>query len=429
MMPFMKKISGVIGFIFFFQIAFAQENSGQITLKQCYDMAVKQSETIAITDSYIAQAEAQYGQAKGSSLPEVYFGYDSTWQDRPATTGSTPGSLFISPQTNTKIGARKSLFTGYREFAAIRSGANFVGQRKDEKNRALQLLLADVAGAFYGTLQSEADVAVSKKNYQLLLDRLKETKQRVNVGRNRTAEVSALESQVSMLEAQSLENERIAQNQRQLLSFLTGKPITEALQPLEINVTAKPLDDYLARIDQRPDIQAQEKAIDVANASVRLERSKHFPNLDLGANYYLDRKGYRADVEWDAFIALEFPIWAWGSTQKGVNAAKAIMNQQRLIAREAKRKAQMDIQNAYRDVVSARQQKSIYEKASTSAEKEHRMTVRDYRSGLVSTFDVLETMNRLYSTELGLNLATLRSRLTEVNLKIAAGYTPEEILQ
>lgn len=422
----MKRFSFILAALLV-QVVHAQN---AVTLKQCYDLAIKQSETIAINDEFIKQAEAQYGQAKGVALPEIFFGYDSTWQDRPSSSGGTPGSFFITPQTNTRFGARKSLFTGYRELAAIKSGANFVDQRKDEKNRALQLLLNDVANAFYGTLQAEADVVISKKNFELLQDRLKETRQRASVGRNRGADVSALESQAAVIEAQTMENERLAQMQRDLLSFFTGQKMTGELQPLEIrNVENKNVNDFLARVNSRPDVMAQEKAIDVATASVRLERSKHFPNVDLSANYYLDRQGFRSDVDWDAAIFLEVPIWSWGATQKSVNAAKTVVNQQRLMARETRRRAEVDIQNAYRDVVSARQQRIVYEKANIAAQKEHTLTVRDYRSGLVNTFNVLETMDRLYAAERGLNLATLRARLAEVNLKIASGYTPEEILQ
>jgi outer membrane protein len=409
---------------------FAQASAGQITLNQCYNLAVKQSESIAISDEFINQAEAQYGQVKGAALPEIFFGYDSTWQDRPPATGATPGAFFITPQTNTRFGARKSLFSGYRELAAIKSGSTFVDQRKDEKNRALQMLLNDVASAFYGTLQAEADLAITKKNHQLLLERLKETQQRVRVGRNRGADAAALEAQAATLEAQTLEAQRLAETQRDLLSFLTGQKINGELQPLEISKAAtRSINDYISRINNRPDVQAQEKAIDVATASVRLERSKHFPNVDLSANYYLDRTGFREEVDWDAAIFLEIPIWSWGATQKSVNVAKTIENQQRLMARETKRRAEMDIQNAYREVTSAREQRKIYEKASLAAQKEHTMTVRDYKSGLVSTFDVLNTMTRLYETERDLNLAVLRSRLAEVNMQITAGYTPEEILQ
>jgi outer membrane protein len=411
--------------------AFAQNapTGPLVTIQECYNLAVKQSETIAITDEFINQAEAQYGQAKGGALPEIFFGYDSAWQDRPASTGTTPGALFITPTTNTRLGVRKSLFSGYREIAAIKSGSNFVDQRREEKKRALQLLLNDVANAFYGTLQAEADLAVTKKNHELLQQRLKETQSRVRVGRNRAADVAALESQVATLEAQALETQRLVDTQRELLSFLTGQKITGQLEALDINIGGTSLNEYVARVGNRPDVQAQEMAIDVATAAVRLERSKHFPTLDMGANYYLDRRGFREDVDWDATINLEIPIWAWGSTQKGVNAAKTVVNQQRLLARETRRRAEMDIQNAYRDAISARQQRKIYETASKAAQKEHNLTEKDYRSGLVSTFDVLNTMIRLYETERGYNLAVLRYRLAEVNLKITSGYTPEEILQ
>lgn len=429
----MMRYAFVVSTLLFAGLSIAQENAPNnspiVTIQECYSMAVKQSETIAINDEFIKQAEAQYGQVKGGALPNIFFGYDSTWQDRPAAAGATPGTFFITPQTNTRFGIRKSLFSGYRELAAIKSGSNFVDQRKDEKNRALQLLFNDVANAYYGILQAEADLAVTKKNHEVLNERLKETQQRARIGRNRGADVAALESQVATLEAQSLESERIVQMQRELLSFLTGQKITGELQPLEMSRGEKPLSDYIARVGNRPDVQAQEKSIDVATAAVRLERSKHFPSLDAGANYYLDRRGFREDVEWDAVISLEVPIWSWGATQKGVNAAKTVVNQQRLLARQTRRRAEMDIQNAYRDVISAREQRRIYEQASQAAQKENALTVRDYRSGLVSTFDVLNTMNRLYEAERSLNLAVLRSRLAEVNLKITAGYTPEEIMQ
>jgi outer membrane protein len=424
----MKHLGMIVAMLFVVQPLFAQ-NQG-VTLKECYDMAVKQSETIAITDELIKQAEALYGQAWGSTLPEIFFGYDSTWQDRPSTSGATPGTFFITPQTNTRIGARKNLLTGYREFAAINSGSTFVDQRKDEKSRALQLLFSDVAGAFYGVLQAEADLAITKKNLGILQDRLKETKQRANVGRNRSAEVAALEAQAYTSEAQTLEAERLIKLQREFLSFLTGKPMMEqTLQPFDVRSVESDVASYIARLDKRPDIQAQEKAVDVSLAAVRLERSKHFPNLGLGANYYLDRTGFREDVKWDAILNLEIPIWSWGATQKGVNAAKAENNRQALLARQIRRRAEMEVQNAFREMTSARQQRDIYEKASVSSEREHTLTTRDYRSGLVSTFEVLETMNRFYETQRGYNLSVLRERLSEVNMKIAAGYLPEEILK
>jgi outer membrane protein TolC len=269
-----------------------------------------------------------------------------------------------------------------------------------------------------------------KKNFDLLQDRWKETKGRASVGRNRQADVAALEGQLRTMEAQTMESERLVQAQRDLLSFFTGRPITEALSSFEMrNVESTPIQTYIEHTSSRPDVKAQEAAVDVANGAVRVERSNHFPTLDLGANYYLDRTGYREDVKWDAILNLEVPIWSWGATQKGVNAAKADLRRQELVGQEMKRRAQLEVQNAYRNVVSAHRQADTYQKASAAANREHQLTSRDYQRGLVTTFEVLETMNRFVDTERGLNLATLNARLAEVNLKIAAGYTPEEILQ
>lgn len=412
-------------------LSYAQDNVlPPVTLKDCYQMAVKQSETIAINDELIRQAEALYKEAKGSSLPEVYFGYDSTWQDKPNTASATPGTFFISPQTNTKIGARKSLFTGYRELAAIKSGSNFVGQRKDEKNRALQLLLNDVAIAFYGTLQSEADLAIIEKDLKLLQDRLKETRQRANIGRSRGADVPALESQVHTLEAQQLESQRLVSAQRDLLSFYTGQSMRRELQPSVVQGgNMETLPSFVNHVVNRPDLQAQEKAVDVSKAIMQSEKSKHLPTLDLSANYYLDRKGFREDVDWDAALVLEFPIWQWGATKNAITAAQSDYRQQQLLARRIQRQAEIDVQTAYNNVMSLRQQNEIYEKAGEAARKEHAQTVKDYRSGLVTTFDVLESMDRLYQTEKALNLTVLNARLAELNLRITAGYQPEEILQ
>ena len=54
---------------------YSQTNEQPLTLADCYKLALKQSELIAINKDLIKEAEAHYLQGLGQLLPHLYFDF------------------------------------------------------------------------------------------------------------------------------------------------------------------------------------------------------------------------------------------------------------------------------------------------------------------------------------------------------------------
>ncbi len=122
-----------------------------LTLPECYQLALKRSETIAINQELIKETEGRFRQALSTALPHVSFESTDKRQDG---TGNSAFTLRNVPER--KFTFTQPLFSGFKEFAAMAGSRAEHRQRIDEKVRAEQLLFTDVSDAFYLLLAREA---------------------------------------------------------------------------------------------------------------------------------------------------------------------------------------------------------------------------------------------------------------------------------
>ncbi len=426
----MRKQGAIFSFLFFCGQA-AWGDSDFLTLKACYGKALQASEAIDISQETVLQAEAQYRKTFGAALPELLFKYTSIWQDQSGLDGTgSLGSFTQSPQTEANFRIRKNLFTGYKELSAVLGGSSFVHQRKYEKNRAVEKLLSQVAEAFYGASQAEANLNSTQIILGLAQGRVMELKERVRLGRTREADLQAMEYQATTLEAQVVEAQQLREASLDGLSFLVGERIEEALKDENANIyDLTSLEDYLARGQNRYDIKAKRESIGVAKAAVRVEKADYFPKADISMNYYLERSGFRKPIDWDINLGIEFPIWSWNAVRSSVERAESQLREKEKDLEETKRKIEVEVRGAYRNYIFAHKKVDLNNKALQFARKEYELQVRDYKSNLVTNVEVLDSLNRLFQAELAANRSALEARMTEVELKVAAGFLPEEILR
>src|SRR3989338_1342089 len=111
------------------------------TLQDCYALALKRSEQLAIAKQTIQEAEGRFLQSLSGALPKLSFNYSHEYQQGE----NEPESKFTFSQP---------LFSGFKEFAAMAAARAEGRQRRQEESRARQLLLVDVSDAFYPPSQN-----------------------------------------------------------------------------------------------------------------------------------------------------------------------------------------------------------------------------------------------------------------------------------
>ena len=214
---------------------------------------------------------------------------------------------------------------------------------------------------------------------------------RVDLGRSRLSEVASAEARLRFVEADLqtlLSEEEIA---RQMLEFLTGKTVT-ALDdsPFQPEVVAE--SEYLAKANERPDVQAAREALTAAKKFIVVQRAEFFPTAALNGNYYIKRVGNAADVDWDLTINVDVPLVQGTGPWGNVKLARSQANQAELQWRKAQRTALLEIRNAYTRYTSALLRTKALEKAVTAAEKNLSLQSEDYQLNLVNNLEVLQAL-------------------------------------
>ena len=192
------------------------------TLRECYVLALKRSEKLAIQKEVIDEARGRFLKALSGVAPKASFVYSNKWQDIDETGGS------LRPETpEAKFTLSQPLFTGFKEFAAIAAGKAEKKQRDYEFKRAQEHLFKDVSDAFYFFLGYQKDLEVLVTIGEILNERIEELNKREKIGRSRLSEVAGAQAQLRRLEAEMELLRGEMEMAGQLLEFLTGERIDQ----------------------------------------------------------------------------------------------------------------------------------------------------------------------------------------------------------
>ncbi len=387
-----------------------------LTLQECYQMALKRSETIGIQKELIKETEGQMLQALGTALPKVAFAYSQTWQDvdRQQINGGYASTG--------KFTLMQPLFTGFKEFAAIAASKHIGKQRQAELQRAKELLFTDVSDAFYLYLSYQEDEQTVQGIGKALEDRVAELKKREAIGRSRTSEVVSADAQLKRNDA-LLESVRAQREVAgQLLEFLIGCSFQQLVDG-DLPDQKASLDELAAKIDKRADIVAIRELFESFKNNVTAARSAFFPSVFLAGDAYTSRSGLTGNQgnDWDATLTVSVPIFN-GTTDIGAyDQAKAQKNEADFRLSLVRRQALLDLKSAYTKWQAANRTLVALKKALDASDKNYQLQVEDFNHSLVNNLDVLQALQDLAGVRRDYVAAKSDAKRTYWNLKVATG--------
>jgi outer membrane protein len=289
--------------------------------------------------------------------------------------------------------------------------------------RAHENLYAEVARVYYDVLKAEADLANIRTNIQLTQDRIGELKERERLGKSRRSELLSSQSQFESLRSLEADALGAIAHDREALSFLTGKDMStvELVDELNPNEALVPLDNALARADNRLDIQAFKADEDAKRKAIYVARAGYSPTADVTAHYYTQRPGLLQDVDWDVIFNVDVPIFQGGGVHSASVEAVSRHREAELNLTRLRRSVQSEVRNALTDLKTSLEQAERLESAYDKAHESYQLHVKEYRLGLVNNLEVLASQNAMQATRHDRDQAVLDSRVHAVNFKLAVG--------
>ncbi len=375
--------------LFSLLIAYQVSAAAPLTLQDCFKAALKRSEVLATQQEFVVQAEEHFSQAWGSIMPNVYASYLGFVQD-PSQITSVIGASQPAWQNTLKVTADQPLFRGFREYAALDQTGKLITAQKQAYEWAGLQLYSDVAQGFYALLSVQKDLTVVDSELDLYQKRIKDLQDRVEIGRSRLTEVLTIQASQASLLANREQVSNQVEVAKEVLAFLTGLDENIQLNDMdEVPSLTDPLEAYLAKLDNRPDVLTAKKNLEAAKNNITVTNGAHLPSADAIADYYPQRPGLLQNVAWDAEIVVTLPIFTGWVLSANDKIADSQERQSEQALSSVERMAIENIRTDYKNLKSDLSQLTMYQNSVEINEKNYKANLKDYNNGLVTNLDVL----------------------------------------
>jgi outer membrane protein len=185
------------------------------------------------------------------------------------------------------------------------------------------------------------------------------------------------------------------------------------------------MEEFVARLEKRPDIVALLSQVEVAEKNIDVARNGYFPTVAFTGDYYALRTGPYQDVVWDFGLTLNWPIYSGGSVDSQIRQATSVARQAQLNLSQARRQGLRDIETAYKASASGMNLTIANKKLVEISERNFRELTREYRLGLAQNIDVLTALNSLVTGQRSYDTSRYQTAAAVDSLKAFSGQLPE----
>ncbi len=405
-----------------FMIVFFILNSlGAASLKEAFESARLNMETLKRAEARVEQARERKNQARAVVLPIVSAVGNFTRIDPPDTISN--GAFTLKKQYSSALRLQQPLLRG-GIVGAYQFAQEDIMLAEFQKNANMVNLYQLVIGSYYNLYIAQVDLDNLSELLKFSGDRVKELKSRTIVGKTRRGELVQAETQLLTARTQYQQGEMALKQAEETYMFYTQlAPERLPLLP-DIPKSLESVTDYLSKVRTRPDIMVGVQQIKLADKQVSISRGGHFPSLDLVGNYYLERTGIFASSRWDASFVFSVPLFQGGAISSDIRESLERKREAELSNHELVRAAQRDMQILYQNYHILQLQVSVSKDALKKSEEAYRLNLTDYRYGLATNLEVLQSLNVFIETKRSYNNLVAVAFMTYKNLEAQTGVLP-----
>jgi outer membrane protein len=402
-------------------------------LTRIYQLAVDNDTTLRAAAGTRDAAIAANPRARGALLPQV-SGLGSYVEGESTTNINNAGDVESDDETTSlAINLRQALFdagawnrwqSAGRQAAAAQ--ANYVIA---EQNLAFR-----VTEAYFNLLAAADSVRFADAEKKAVERQLELAKRRFEVGLSAITDVQEAQARYDLTVAQMIEAEQALTIAQVAVSEITGAeahivPLKDEIPLLGPDPAS--VNDWLKTAsDNNLSIRVAQANADAANQDLDAAWAAHYPTVALTGRYSqfedegVSVLGGVTTTEADSLsygVEVTVPIFAGGSTQAGVSAARGTRDQRKAELDGRKREVERTTRNAYQGVIAGVSRVAAYKQAVVSNTTALEASEVGLEVGARTAVDVLNAQRELYRAQRDYARSRYDYLLNILRLKQAAG--------
>lgn len=404
------------------------------TLEEALSAAYNSNPTIAAERARQRATRELTPQAVAGALPQVTGGVSYTKTDGsqtlnaaifdPTATGTTEQEFELATTTY-QVSGEQAIFTGFRNFNAIRAARARVRAGAAELALVEQDVLTRAAGAYFDVVRDMKVFAANTNNVEVLIRQKREADLRFEVGEVTRTDVAQADARLAQARANlTTAQARLAVSRASFAEIIGAAPATLEDDPVLPSAPAS-LDESLSiSREGAPSIVRARMAERAQKRNLQVAKGQFSPTVSLTASYqFSDEPSLFAlqDEQFAYGARASVPIFLGGLNISRVREAKALHDQSRRQVEEAERRADAavtgsweQLQAAKANIQSATSQVAASELALNGVRREAQLGVR-------TTLDVLDAEQEFLNAQVSLANAERDARLATFQLLATMG--------
>lgn len=392
-------------------IATAEVAPNLLTLKDAVRKGLDFSLEVKKAESAMKAAQDDYRSAEALLFPEISLAASGGTTKSP--TSYIPGSVTSANNHSESYSAQLQLAQPLYKGGAVTSGLSSAKLKKDQASQNLfsakQNYVYSVIDSFYLGAQSQLTLDLAKENRNVLKSYAKITTQYANIGRSKNIDRLQAEANYSLSEAEVLSSESSLQTSLQDLYRLLGSTSETDLR-LDTNLALQPVETgnlqqlYEKAVANNPDLRVLQLTAQGVRYDNDVKMSTHYPDLTLNGNYGYaspDRVNWfqKTSETYSLTLNLKIPLFSGlSSLSQSARYGEDLYQAEKNVAIK-EHDLQKTLAQALATLTRNFNQLKLTQDSAGAARKAMDRAMRDYRSGLISSTDVLSIQNTRYSAE------------------------------
>lgn len=296
---------------------------------------------------------------------------------------------------------------------------------------ARQDLMLRVAVRYFAVLKARTGLKFVRADLKATRRQLEQARKRFRVGLGAVTDVREAQARHDAVAAREIVARNALDSAREALEELTGTPVGTLADIAGKLTLARPQPPDMKRwvdtaLRRNLLVLARARAVDVAQRQIGLERSGHYPTVDLVAGtQYLNENAFGLfplrQQQSSIGVQMRLPLFQGGAVNARTRRAAHLYAEAQDHLLQAQRRTVRETRDAYRDVLAGISRVQALRQAVVSARTALEATEAGYRVGTRTIVDVLDFQRNLYSAESDYAAARYDYLVSTLRLKQAAG--------
>ncbi len=229
-----------------------------------------------------------------------------------------------------------------------------------------------------------------------LRKRVEIVKKRTRIGRDRKADLYALESQLHRLEADLIASEsqfvKAFTNFQNFSGLDNIVEIKDLIDPLSLDLPKK------VNLENTPEIRNLKYIQETASIESRIEKANYYPQVDLGATYNLDKNDFD-ERDWSVSLNISLNLLDFKERASKVSSK----NIQARLANAQVEYSRRNIQNNWQEFIvnfeNKKRELQTLREALKRSQISYKEQLKDLSKGLVTQIEVIRSLDDVISLE------------------------------